>query len=131
MGREYRLSRDARLRQEGDRWPPRIPAAVSLPGRITRYAFGSAQPVAGIDVGEDYLDVALLDGEAKSLRLARVPVFPATRHPIAQIVKRFSESFPELGPGAVALVDSPCAPCVSGSESRQRDLDLMLRNALG
>ena len=57
-------------------------------------------------------------------------MFAPTRHPIAQIVERISESFPELGPGAVALVDSPCAPCVSGSESRQRDLDLMLRRAL-
>src|SRR5215469_149278 len=130
MGREYRVSRDARLREEGNRWPPPIPAAVSLPGRITRYAIGSAQRVAGVDVGEDYLDVALLDGEAKSLRPARIPLFPATRHPIVRIAERISESFPELGPGAVALVDSPSAPCESGSESRQRDLDLMLRAAL-
>src|SRR5262249_40160993 len=113
MGREYRLSRDARLRKEGDRWPPRIPAAVSRSGRITRFAFGSAQRVAGIDVGEDYLDVALLDGEANSLRLARVPILPATRHPIAQIAESISGVFPELGRGAVALIDSPREPCVA------------------
>src|SRR6516225_4536950 len=130
MGRKYRLSRDARLREEGDRWPPLVPAAVSLPGRITRYAIGSAQPVAGIDVGEDYLDVAMLDGGAKSLRLARVPILAETSHPIAQIAESIAERFPELGPGAVALVDSPRAPCVARSESRQRDLDLMLRGAV-
>ena len=81
-------------------------------------------------MGEDYLDVAMLDGGAKSLRLARVPIFPATRHPIARIAENIAERFPELGPGAVALVDSPSAPCVARSESRQRDLDLMLRLAV-
>src|SRR5215472_132449 len=130
MGREYRLSRDARLREEGDRWPPPVPAAVPVPGRIIGYAIGAAQPVAGIDVGEDYLDVAMLDGVAKSLRLARVPIFPATRYPIARIAENIAERFPELGPGAVALVDSPRAPCVARSDSRQRDLDLMLRLAV-
>src|SRR6202035_610509 len=29
MGREYRVQRDARIRQESDRWPPRVPAVVS------------------------------------------------------------------------------------------------------
>src|SRR5215469_7469069 len=130
MGREYRLSRDARLREEGNRWPPPIPAAVPLPGRVARYAIDSAQPIAGIDVGEDYLDLALLDGRAKSLRLARIPIFPQARHPIARIAERIAGLFPELGPGAVALVDSPRAPCVSESGSRQRDLDLMLHRAV-
>src|SRR5215472_6685804 len=130
MGREYRLSRDARLREEGNRWPPPIPAAVPLPGRVARYAIDSAQPIAGIDVGEDYLDLALLDGRAKSLRLARIPIFPQARHPIARIAERIAGLFPELGPGAVALVDSPRAPCVSESGSRQRDLDVMLRRAV-
>jgi hypothetical protein len=72
----------------------------------------------------------MLDGGAKSLRLARVPIFPETTHPIARIAENLSRSFPELGPGAVALVDSPRAPCVPGSESRQRDLDRMLRAAV-
>jgi hypothetical protein len=81
-------------------------------------------------VGEDYLDVAMLDGGAKSLRFARVPILSGTRHSIAQIAESLSERFPELGPGAVALVDSPRSPCVVQSESRQRDLDLMLRRAV-
>ena len=73
----------------------------------------------------------MLDGRAKSLRLARVPIFPATRHPVAQIAERISEVFPGLGPGALALVDSPRAPRVARSEAGQRDLDLMLRRVVG
>jgi hypothetical protein len=69
----------------------------------------------------------MLDGGAKSLRLGRVPIVSKTRHPIAQIAESISECFPELGPGAVALVDSPRAPRVAHRESRQRDLDVMLR----
>jgi hypothetical protein len=69
----------------------------------------------------------MLDGGAKSLRLGRIPIVSTTRHPIAQIAERISEDFPELGAGAVALVDSPRAPCVAQRRSRQRDLDVMLR----
>jgi hypothetical protein len=69
----------------------------------------------------------MLDGAAKSLRLGRVPIASKTRHLIAQIAESISECFPELGPGAVALVDSPRTPCVAHRESRQRDLDVMLR----
>jgi len=72
----------------------------------------------------------MLDGRAKSLRLARIAMFPATKHPIAQIAARIARSFPELGSGAVALVDSPRAPCVPAGASRQRDLDRMLRLAV-
>ncbi|HEY2485140.1 MAG TPA: hypothetical protein VGI36_08320 [Candidatus Binataceae bacterium] len=72
----------------------------------------------------------MLDGRANSLRLARVPIFPATTHPVAQIAESISKFFPELGPGSLALVDSPRAPCVVRSESRQRDLDLMLRRVV-
>ena len=85
-------------------------------------------PIVGIDVGEDFLDVAIVDGEAKHLRLERVAVAGVERGGdtdngsirvgggIGELRRRILAAAPELGvSGAIALVDSPRWP---------RDLDL-------
>jgi len=105
-------------------------------------------PLIGVDVGEDFLDLAVLDGAAKTLRLARVAVAGveravgarnlavkdyiagdgAARTPIAGVHaaitglrRRLLAAAPELGAAdATVMVDSPRWP---------RDLDLARRAA--
>ncbi len=75
--------------------------------------------IVGIDVGEDFLDLAIVDAGAARLRLARVAVkgvegkeCPA----IEGLRRRLMAAAPELGAaGTLALIDSPRWP---------RDLDL-------
>jgi hypothetical protein len=98
----------------------------------------SGVPIVGIDVGEDFLDLAIVDAAAKHLRLERVAVVgierggdtnsgePSTGDTdggearklsgIDELRRRILAAAPELGAsGAIALVDSPRWP---------RDLDL-------
>ena len=94
-------------------------------------------------MGEDFLDLAVLDEAANALRLARVAVTRIDRACAAQgsirnvgdaragvvdgdgaifeLGRRLLAAAPELGvPGAIVLIDSPCWP---------RDLDLAMRAA--
>jgi len=129
MGREHRLSRNPRLREEGDRRPAGVSAALRK--RVVPFRIRARQPIAGIDVGEDFLDLAILD-EARSIRLCRVEISSCEKNPIAEIAKRIAATAPELGRGAIALVDSPRTPrfAESRSDSRERDLDSMLRDTV-
>ena len=85
-------------------------------------------PIVGIDVGEDFLDLAIVNAAVKQLRLARVAVTGVDRGAgvndcgaIGELGRRLLAAAPELGAnGAVALVDSPRWP---------RDLDLAARDA--
>ncbi|MBI3758862.1 MAG: DUF429 domain-containing protein [Deltaproteobacteria bacterium] len=91
-----------------------------------------AGPIVGIDVGEDFLDLAIIDAIGRRLRLARVAVTGvesfgevassgSTKHEgaIGELCRRLLAAAPELGEsGAVAMVDSPRWP---------RDLDLSVR----
>lgn len=102
-----------------------------------------AGPIIGIDVGEDFLDLAILDAAAKHLRLARVAVAGVdrggvardgiahdglaqngtvnARGAIAELACRLLAAAPELGAtGTIALIDSPRWP---------RDLDLAISAA--
>jgi hypothetical protein len=83
-------------------------------------------PIVGIDVGEDFLDLAIVDAAAKHLRLARVAVAGVERDTnggddrvgsaIDELRRRMLFAAPELSAsGAIALVDSPRSP---------RDFDL-------
>ena len=182
MGREYRLSRDARLREEGDRRPARVPLDLrgrrddDTAGHVARGSITVARagddrssatdaaasavraarvtvarrfdgPIVGIDVGEDYLDLATVDAAAEQLRLVRVAVTGVDRGAggaIGELRRRLLAAAPELGArGAVALIDSPrwprdldVAACAgnaavervaTGRESASRAIDLSLR----
>src|SRR5579885_1925881 len=105
MGREHRISRDARVREESDRRPPRI--SVALPPRILRYRIGRGRAIAGIDVGEDFIDLAIVKGGANRIRYARVAMPAGGADPIGQLAARIAEAAPELRRDAVVLVDSP------------------------
>src|SRR5438128_729986 len=117
MGREYWLWRNSRVRQEDNRRHARISAAV-------RIAF---QPddldpltvMAGMDVGEDFLDLATFLPASHRLNLARVDLRklsdtrvrdPRRSHfqpdPISSLSATLLSTVPELH-GAIALVDSP------------------------
>ena len=92
-----------------------------------------AAAVVGIDVGEDFLDLAVLDAAARNLRFARVAIAgleqcsatPAgsasdgraasdalnTRGAISEMGRRLLAAAPELGViGTIALIDSPRWP---------------------
>jgi hypothetical protein len=98
----------------------------------------SGVPIIGIDVGEDFLDLAIVDAAVKHLRLERVAVVGVERggdtnsgepssgdtdggearklSGIDELRRRILAAAPELSAsGAIALVDSPRWP---------RDLDL-------
>ncbi len=69
-----------------------------------------AAPIGGIDVGEDYLDLALLSGDRSALSYHRVALV-GLRRPIAvSLAARIADAAPALRRGALALVDSPRAP---------------------
>jgi hypothetical protein len=82
-----------------------------------------AGPIVGIDVGEDFLDLAIVDAAARQVRLARVAVRGIERvgdvkdcAAISELRRRLIAAAPELGAnGTIALIDSPRWP---------RDLDL-------
>jgi hypothetical protein len=71
-------------------------------------------PIAGIDVGEDFLDLAILDAGRSRLDYRRVAFGGLRRPAVDTLAERIADAAPELRRGAVALVDSPRAP---------RDLD--------
>ena len=114
----------------------------------------SPGPVIGIDVGEDFLDLAIVDDAAKHLRLARVAVAGIERDTnggdgriggaIPELRRRTLLAAPELSMnGAIALVDSPRSPrdvdLAEGSgevrwiagTSGGRAIDLALRELVG
>jgi hypothetical protein len=112
----------------------------------------SAGPIIGIDVGEDFLDLAIVDGAGMRLRLARVAVkdvegvggtatdFAA----IGELRRRLIAAAPELDElGAVTFIDSPrwprdfdvaaagvngaCVATASAGYSSSRAIDASLR----
>jgi hypothetical protein len=113
--------------------PITSPIAGAAISSLTRSIVG---PVIGIDVGEDFLDLAVLDEAAKALRLARVAVAGVEENIIAnadgtragiaddagaifELARRLLAAVPEFGvAGAIVLIDSPRWP---------RDLDLVMR----
>lgn len=82
-------------------------------------------PVAGIDVGEDFLDLAILNGDRSRLEYHRVAM-AGIRSPVAKsLALRIAEAAPSLHRGAVAFVDSPRAPrdadCSGAMMTARRD----------
>ena len=70
MGGNPRLARDARLRDAGHRRPPRVP--VALRADIGRVECRGGAAIAGIDVGEKFLDVAVADPAGRSLKFTEI-----------------------------------------------------------
>lgn len=62
----------------------------------------------GIDVGEDFIDLALLARD--KLLFHRIPLAGIERAPLEILQKRLVEHCPEIGPGWLALIDSPRSP---------------------
>ena len=116
MGREYRFSRDPRLRQEGYRRNARVSAAIRV--SVSGFELNPHAVVAGVDVGEDFLDIATLAPESHHLSLTRVNLRDIGSAPagnsldtnaIALLGARLADDVPELR-GAIVLVDSPRWP---------------------
>src|SRR5690348_10084833 len=112
VGREHRLPRNPRLREESDRRAARIPP--DIPAALHRLSVGRDTAIAGIDVGEDFLDIAILVSGKSELRLTRITlrgISEDTPGAIAQLAARIIDIAPELAAPAIALVDSPRWPC--------------------
>ena len=103
----------------------------------------SAGPIVGIDVGENFLDLATVDTAATRVRLARVAVVGIEHggandaSGICELRRRMLAAAPELGASdAIALIDSPRWPrdldlAASGINDaqprREREIDASLR----
>ncbi len=67
--------------------------------------------IVGIDVGEDYLDVASIAPGRGQLRYVRIALDQiGGADSIAALAEVLADRVPELRPGAVAIVDSPRCP---------------------
>src|SRR5260370_16653434 len=111
VGREHRLPRNPRVREEGDRGVGGI--AHDLRGALRRLSVGRDTTIAGIDVGEDFLDLAILVSGKSELRLARIAlrgISGDTPGAVAQLAARIIDIAPQLAGPAIALVDSPRWP---------------------
>jgi hypothetical protein len=88
-------------------------ARISAPVRAKVEAFdaGDCGPIAGIDVGERYLDLAVIeDPRAPALKLARIDLRPILSDAIGNLARTIENAAARLGRGAIALVDSPRNP---------------------
>ncbi|HTW88608.1 MAG TPA: hypothetical protein VMD75_11430, partial [Candidatus Binataceae bacterium] len=118
------------------------PALVNAPreagaGRLTivvRRLGGPPRALAGIDVGEDYLDLAIIDRDRARIAYRRVALAGIEQAPLATLRARIVAAAPELERGALAIVDSPRWPRdrdVRNNRARYapggRELDTYLR----
>src|SRR3981189_2057164 len=109
MGGKYRLQGDARLREESDRRATRIPAAVST--EFLNLEIASDAAIVGIDVGEDYLDLASIAPGRGKLRYAPIAMDQiGGGDRIMALANALVDRVPDLCAGAVAIVDSPRCP---------------------
>src|ERR1700736_5281734 len=112
VGREHPIPRNPRLREESDRRPAGI--SPDIPAALRRLSVGRDTTIAGIDVGADFLDVAILVSGKSELRLARAAlrgISADTPGAVAQLAARIIDVAPELAAPAIALVDSTRWPC--------------------
>ncbi len=97
-------------------------------------------PILGVDVGEDFLDLAMLTAERTRLSYHRIPLRGITSPVADSIAERIAEAVGCDLCGGVAFVDSPRAPrdvnCSSGKmlprkdAPRTRVIDASLRELL-
>jgi hypothetical protein len=74
--------------------------------------------LAGVDVGENFLDLALLHAGSCAIEHRRIALAGIEADPLRILCERLSESCPDLSPRWLALIDSPRWP---------RDLDYARR----
>lgn len=97
--------------------------------------------IVGIDVGEDYLDLASIASDRGELRYARIALDRiAGAERTASLCEVLADCVPELRAGAVAIVDSPRCPidadcskvqfAVRDNPPRGREIDRRLRALL-
>jgi hypothetical protein len=87
----------------------RIPAP--LRAEISAVDVGERGPIAGIDVGERYLDLAMIENPgAPALRFARIDLQQSSSDPIGNLARSIARTIPRLGRDAIVLVDSPRNP---------------------
>jgi hypothetical protein len=96
--------------------------------------------ILGVDVGEDFLDLAILTPDRVRLSYYRVPLDGVTRPVVDSIAQRIAEALGRDLRGGIALVDSPRSPrdvdCSLGKmvlridAARMRVIDASLRELL-
>jgi len=131
MGREYRLSRDARLREEGHGRQTRVYDALSI--RVRRPTHRAT--VVGVDVGEDFLDLAIVKPSKRSLDFERIALTALDTPIVANLAALIRRAVGISLRGAIVLIDSPrCPRDISQSTgeliadtSPSRSLDQFLR----
>src|SRR5260370_40835766 len=104
VGREHRLPRNPRLREESDRRAAGI--SPHLPAALCRLSVGRDTTIPGIDVGEDFLDLAVLVSGKSELRLEHIAlrgISGDTAGAGAQLAPRIIDIAPELAAPALAL----------------------------
>ncbi len=105
-----------------------------------RIEIASGAPILGIDVGEDYLDLALLSADRATLSYHRVPMTGITSPVVDAMTQGIAGAVGLDTRGAIALVDSPRTPrdvdCSGGKMIRRmevprvRVIDTALRELL-
>jgi hypothetical protein len=76
----------------------------------SRIDLDAGRPIVGIDVGEDFLDLAALEKGWTSLRYARVALKDIEAAPIGAIADRIRAIVPPITADTFAIVDSPRWP---------------------
>jgi len=76
----------------------------------SRFIIDTGRPIVGLDIGEDFLDLAMLEKGWKSLRYARVALTAIESSPIDAIAARLKAIAPPITADTFAIVDSPRWP---------------------
>src|SRR5882757_1487885 len=109
MGRKYCVQADARVREKGNRRTARISTFVS--SQCSRIEIGRERAIVGIDVGENRLDLAIIDARRRTMRFEEIALSKfGGDDPIGALADALAEVAPELCDGAIAIVDSPRSP---------------------
>jgi hypothetical protein len=111
--------------------------SISIQRKIT---VAKSAPILGVDVGEDYLDLALLSGDRARLSHHRVELSGIGKPVVQSLARRIVRAVRQNVRGALALVDSPRTPrdvdCSAAKMSmrtetpRARVIDASLRELL-
>src|ERR1700733_9263456 len=75
-----------------------------------RIALPRDAPILGIDVGEDFLDLAKLSGDRATLSYHRVSLLGIARPVVESLATLIADVVGDYVRGAIALVDSPRTP---------------------
>src|ERR1700675_2073936 len=102
MGREHQLQGNARVREESDRRQARVRVAVTGGINIVRVVVARGAAVAGLDVGERFLDLAVIDADRRAVRYSRIALEDLDRNdPIAALGAALAAEIPGYRDGAI------------------------------